>query len=134
MRVYALQSVDQKTISSEEKNGFRLTIDVLTLEKQRNKLISMHHAASCTNAKCDGCPKFKHCAALKRMHKHVISCSKRGKCEVPGCKKMRSVWGHFRGCVDEGCQICSVISVPRGVPVKKVYHRQSSTDYHFDCG
>jgi hypothetical protein len=84
--------------------------EVAKLEKQRRKLMSLHHAATCKHENGEFCPDFKHCQAMKRLYKHVVNCRTRGhECIVPGCNKLRSVWSHFRRCSLKDCQICSIL-------------------------
>jgi hypothetical protein len=84
--------------------------EVVKLEKQRRKLLSLHHAATCKHDNGGCCQDFKHCQAMKRLYKHVVNCRTRGHvCIVPGCIKLRSVWSHFRRCTLKDCQVCSIL-------------------------
>jgi hypothetical protein len=83
--------------------------DARKLEQQRSNLKTLYHAATC---QCQGenCPDVGHCLAVKRLYRHVLHCHIKGStCVVPGCRKMRRVWGHYRRCTTNECVLCSAV-------------------------
>jgi hypothetical protein len=111
------------SFSSETQPAIK---DPLKLLQQQYKLKCLHHAWACQypggNATC---PDFRHCCAAKRLYQHVMQCrhvpsssivdsssnnnSSNGKCPVPGCRKMRRVWAHYKRCSIHDCVLCSIV-------------------------
>ena len=97
--------------------------DPLKLLHQQYKLKCLHHAWACQH--CPGenatCPDFRHCCAAKRLYQHVMQCRhvpsssivdssiNNNKCPVPGCRKMRRVWAHYKRCSIHDCVLCSIV-------------------------
>lgn len=71
---------------------------------KRQRLLLLHHAAKCTHQD-NHCPVTPHCAAMKRLWKHITKC-KDQKCLEQHCCSSRYVLIHYRSCKDFRCQIC----------------------------
>lgn len=113
----------------ESKDSFRLKQD-------QRKLLLLFHAATCNETDALSC-NVAHCVASKRLFQHILICtdpstsshqqySSCGDCPVPGCKRSRSIWRHYRKCAIEDCRLCSVaparpqLLVQRSPPKKKM--------------
>lgn len=96
--------------------------DALKLLRQQYKLKCLHHAWACQYYPGEDatCPDFQHCCAAKRLYQHVIQCrhvpassivdsNSNNKCPVPGCRKMRRVWAHYKRCSMHDCVLCSIV-------------------------
>jgi hypothetical protein len=89
--------------------------DPLKLFQQQYKLKCLHHAWACQYPGDDGvtCPDFRYCCAAKRLYQHVMQCivdnNCNDKCPVPGCRKMRRVWAHYKLCSAYDCVLCSIV-------------------------
>jgi hypothetical protein len=77
------------------------------LEAKRHKLAKLYHAAYCPVTGTSYCPQERYCCASKRLFEHTITCTT--DCEIPGCKKSRKVWKHYRQCTFSACPLCSVV-------------------------
>ena len=85
----------------------------IILEQKRVRLRKLHHAATCNFAMSGRtCPSELHCAALRRLYLHVISCTRKGTCAVPGCDKSQLMWRHYRACKTETCLFCVAVPTP----------------------
>ncbi|KAG7358753.1 TAZ zinc finger domain protein [Nitzschia inconspicua] len=88
------------------------------LERNRSKLVVLHHAATCPYDDPLNCPLERRCCAAKRLFVHINGCSNTIHCDVPGCNHSRSVWKHYRNCrhntpeQHEACMICSSVPAP----------------------
>lgn len=80
------------------------------LKKQR-RLLQLHHASLCPHDSLSTttCQDLPHCVAVKRLFNHVVSCRRRGRCDVPGCWNMSFIWNHYQACREENCTICSAV-------------------------
>jgi hypothetical protein len=111
-----------KSFSSETQPAVK---DPLKLFRQQYKLKCLHHAWTCQYAgEAATCPDFRHCCAAKRLYQHVMQCrhvvpsssivdnsndNSNEKCPVPGCRKMRRVWAHYKRCSIHDCVLCSIV-------------------------
>ena len=85
----------------------------IILEQKRVRLRKLHHAATCSFAMSgQTCPSELRCAALRRLYLHVISCTCKGACAVPGCDKSQFMWRHYRACKTETCLFCVAVPTP----------------------
>ncbi|KAG7354719.1 TAZ zinc finger domain protein [Nitzschia inconspicua] len=88
------------------------------LERNRSKLVVLHHAATCPYDDPLNCPLERRCCAAKRLFVHINGCSNTIHCDVPGCNHSRSVWKHYRNCRHNtpeqhaACMICSSVPAP----------------------
>jgi hypothetical protein len=93
--------------------------DSLRLKQDQRKLLLLYHAATCNNAESSSCCTVPHCVASKRLFQHILICTDPmvrhddsdpscKDCPVPGCKRSRSIWRHYRKCAIEDCKLCSV--------------------------
>jgi hypothetical protein len=81
---------------------------MVDLEQKRRKLGILYHAAHCRHDEVGDCDKQRYCCAAKRVFLHMVHC-RRNDCDVPGCKKCRSIWRHYRKCQDRHCVLCSAV-------------------------
>jgi hypothetical protein len=118
--VYSSSTNDDALYTSFSSETQPAIKDPLKLLQQQYKLKCLHHAWACQypgeNATC---PEFRHCCAAKRLYQHVMQCrhvpsssivdNSNDKCPVPGCRKMRRVWAHYKRCSIHDCVLCSIV-------------------------
>jgi hypothetical protein len=81
-------------------------LEPLNLDKRR--LVKLYHAAHCDYDGAGDCLEERYCCASKRLFQHMITCTT--DCAVPGCKKCRGIWKHYRKCQDTvTCPLCSAV-------------------------
>ena len=86
---------------------FLVNMDLFDLERNWNKLVKLYHAAHCTYEGGGDCPNVLYCCASKRLFQHMSTCIT--DCSVPGCKKCRKIWKHYRKCRLSTCPLCSAV-------------------------
>ena len=88
-----------------------IKMDPADLEQKQKKLLTLFHASRCNYEGCGDCPEVLYCCASKRVFEHIITCTTED-CYVPGCKKCRKIWKHYRKCMDVNCSLCLVAPSP----------------------
>ena len=84
-------------------------MDPLDLDQKRKRLATLYHAAHCTNEGIERCSDTPTCSASKRLFHHMLICHSDSDCPVPGCKKSRIIWKHYRKCRTSKCQLCEAV-------------------------
>jgi hypothetical protein len=121
--VYSSSNADHDALyTSFSSETLPANKDSLKLLQQQYKLKCLHHAWACQYpGESATCPDFRYCCAAKRLYQHVIKCryvpassnvdgdTSNDKCPVPGCRKMRRVWAHFKRCSINDCILCSIV-------------------------
>lgn len=104
--------MDNITVSSTNTSTTRVVnpheTDPERLRIQRQKLKTLYHAANCCqdHGRESVC-NVRHCLASKALYKHVTKCTQA--CPIPGCRKGRHIWKHYRDCKVSNCRICSAV-------------------------
>lgn len=94
------------TNEKKERKKRKVVRDHEARSKQQ-RLLLLWHSLHCTSHECT---ETKHCAAMKRLWKHILHCHSPN-CKVPHCASSRYILTHFKRCRDSNCVICK--------PVKK---------------
>ena len=79
------------------------------MQVKQDRLVLLHHAKKCPHDEEDEtvpCPVSPHCAATKRLWKHIAQCQHK-KC--PHCYSARVLLTHYRDCKDGNCPICGPV-------------------------
>lgn len=77
------------------------------LKQQQQRLLLLRHASKCPHD-AGRCPITPHCASMKSLWKHIMSC-KDQECKVPHCVSSRYVLSHYSKCKDQGCPVCAPV-------------------------
>lgn len=77
------------------------------LKQQQQRLLLLRHASKCPydNGKCQVTP---HCANMKSLWKHIMSC-KDQECKIAHCVSSRYVLSHYSKCKDQQCPVCGPV-------------------------
>eukprot|EP00595_Chromulina_sp_UTEXLB2642_P000207 CAMPEP_0196761116 /NCGR_PEP_ID=MMETSP1095-20130614/243_1 /TAXON_ID=96789 ORGANISM="Chromulina nebulosa, Strain UTEXLB2642" /NCGR_SAMPLE_ID=MMETSP1095 /ASSEMBLY_ACC=CAM_ASM_000446 /LENGTH=1717 /DNA_ID=CAMNT_0042110239 /DNA_START=347 /DNA_END=5501 /DNA_ORIENTATION=- len=77
------------------------------LKQQQQRLLLLRHASKCPH-EAGRCPVTPHCANMKALWKHIMSC-KDQECKVPHCVSSRYVLSHYSKCKDQQCPVCGPV-------------------------
>lgn len=88
------------------------------LRQQQQRLLLLRHASKCP-VKDGKCKVTPHCAAMKRLWRHISDC-KNQQCPVDKCVSSRFVLSHYHRCKDPMCSVC----LPVRDVITKSYQRQ----------
>ena len=77
------------------------------LKQQQQRLLLLRHASKCPheNNKCTVTP---HCANMKTLWKHIMSCKDQD-CKTAHCVSSRYVLSHYSKCKDVNCPVCGPV-------------------------
>jgi E1A/CREB-binding protein len=77
------------------------------LKQQQQRLLLLRHASKCPheNNKCQVTP---HCANMKTLWKHIMSCKDQD-CKTAHCVSSRYVLSHYSKCKDAACPVCGPV-------------------------
>jgi len=93
------------------------------VKHKQQRLVLLRHASKC-GFKDGKCPHTEHCAAMKRLWRHIADCKVQN-CKVQHCISSRYVLTHYRDCTDPDCQVCDPVrrSIKRSNDKKKQGYR-----------
>jgi E1A/CREB-binding protein len=77
------------------------------LKQQQQRLLLLRHASKCPHAG-DSCPVTPHCASMKELWQHIMSC-KDQECKVAHCVSSRYVLSHYSKCKEANCPVCGPV-------------------------
>lgn len=77
------------------------------LKQQQQRLLLLRHASKCPH-EAGRCTVTPHCANMKSLWKHIMSC-KDQECKVPHCVSSRYVLSHYSKCKDQQCPVCGPV-------------------------
>lgn len=77
------------------------------LKQQQQRLLLLRHASKC-NHDVGTCRVTPHCASMKQLWKHIMSC-KDQECKVAHCVSSRYVLSHYSKCKDPKCPVCGPV-------------------------
>mmetsp|Transcript_8708 Transcript_8708/g.10104 ORF Transcript_8708/g.10104 Transcript_8708/m.10104 type:complete len:205 (-) Transcript_8708:109-723(-) len=72
------------------------------LKAKQQRLLILHHCATCTSPNCETTP---HCGKMKSLLRHMAEC-KTSNCSHRHCSSSRRVLIHFQNCRDKKCETC----------------------------
>ena len=77
------------------------------IKQQQQRLLLLRHASKCP---LEGgyCPVTPHCASMKQLWKHIMTCQDQD-CKVAHCVSSRYVLSHYSTCMDQACPVCRPI-------------------------
>ncbi len=96
--------------------------DKIVLKQQQQRIVLLRHASNCHHdiGKCIVTP---HCAYMKNLWKHIISC-KDLDCTFNHCISSRYVLYHYSKCIDTSCPICQ----PVRTAIKKSFQKSRNSN------
>lgn len=77
------------------------------LKQQQQRLLLLRHASKCPH-EADQCTVTPHCASMKQLWTHIMSC-KDQECTVPHCVSSRYVLSHYSKCKEPNCPVCAPV-------------------------
>ena len=77
------------------------------LKQQQQRLLLLRHASKCPYEP-GKCPITVHCASMKSLWKHIMSCKDQN-CATPHCVSSRYVLSHYSKCKEESCPVCGPV-------------------------
>ena len=77
------------------------------LLRQQQRLLLLRHASKCPYDQ-GRCPITLHCASMKILWKHIMSC-KDQHCSTSHCVSSRYVLSHYSKCREEKCPVCAPV-------------------------
>ena len=77
------------------------------LKQQQQRLLLLRHASKCPHDS-GRCPVTPHCANMKQLWKHIMTC-KDQECKVAHCVSSRYVLSHYSKCKDQACPVCGPV-------------------------
>lgn len=77
------------------------------LKQQQQRLLLLRHASKCPH-EADTCSVTPHCANMKNLWSHIMSC-KDQECKVAHCVSSRYVLSHYSKCKDSNCPVCGPV-------------------------
>ena len=77
------------------------------LKQQQQRLLLLRHASKCPH-EAGRCPVTPHCASMKQLWKHIMTC-KDQECKVAHCVSSRYVLSHYSKCKDQACPVCGPV-------------------------
>lgn len=77
------------------------------LKQQQQRLLLLRHASKCPHDN-GRCPVTPHCAGMKQLWKHIMSC-KDQECKIAHCVSSRYVLSHYSKCKDQNCPVCGPV-------------------------
>lgn len=97
-------------MSRQEREQEELNQRRRIIQKQRDRIIGLRHAATCTHDDIsDGpCPISSECAEMKQVWYHISNCSDPN-CRVPKCISSRYIVSHYHNCNDARCEVCTSV-------------------------
>jgi E1A/CREB-binding protein len=77
------------------------------LKQQQQRLLLLRHASKCPYEP-DQCTVTPHCASMKQLWSHIMSC-KDQECPVAHCVSSRYVLSHYSKCKEPNCPVCGPV-------------------------
>lgn len=77
------------------------------LKQQQQRLLLLRHASKCPHTG-NQCPVTPHCASMKQLWEHIMSC-KDQECKVGHCVSSRYVLSHYSKCKEASCPVCGPV-------------------------
>ena len=94
---------------------------VRVVKQQQQRLLLLRHASKCPHDQ-GTCPVTAHCAQMKQLWQHIISCRVL-ECKVQHCVSSRYVLSHYSKCHSRTCVLCGPVRAAVTRQVNRQFQR-----------